>query len=447
MGDKLRKSHFLAASAIGLAAAIALTGCAGTGTTPSGGDSTLVVPTPQASDKTITVWNMNGDLSDATLAAINAKFTALTGAKVKLQEQQWDNIITKVTTALATSTPPDVIDLGNTQVPGYAANGGLLDLTPYKQDLEQGQTWLGGLEDPATVAGRLYGVPSFAGANAVLYNKTIWAAAGITTVPTTYEELTADLDKVKAANPAEDFSAFYYPGQQFYAAISFVWDAGGEIATEKDGNWTAGFSSPEAQQGLNDFKEFQNTYSSVASQTLDWDKPPQDQVFAEGKSSAFLVGSADIPQIQQINPAMTDDTLGTFPFPGKSGKAQPQLLVGSVWGVAAKSTNKDLALLWTKIASSPDIQNANVFGNDGWIPNSVEGIQAAQSGGQLPSLTASFFTAALNSKSTPAAANWPTIEVDRSVFQFFSTVASGAKSPKDAAKEIDDHINSVLNGN
>jgi N,N'-diacetylchitobiose transport system substrate-binding protein len=441
----LRKTRFFAASAIGLVAAITMTACAG-GVAPGGSTTPQVVPTPQAAGKSITVWNMNGDLTAETLATINAKFTELTGATVVLQEQQWDNIITKVTTALATSTPPDVIDLGNTQVPGYAANGGLLDLTPYKEDLQQGQTWLGGLEDPATINGSLYGVPSFAGANAVLYNKEIWTAAGVTAAPTTYEELTADLDKIKAANPAEDFSAFYYPGQQFYAAMSFVWDAGGDIATDDNGVWKAGFSSAESQQGLNDFKEFQNTYSSTASQTLDFDKPPQNQVFAEGKSSAYMVGSYDILTVQQLNPAMTDETLGTFPFPGKSGELQPQLLVGSVWGIAAKSTNKDLALLWTKIASSPEIQNANVFGNDGWIPNSVEGVEAAQSSGQLSDLTTSFFTAALNSRSTPAAANWPTIEVDRSVFQFFSSVASGAKSPKDAAAEIDAHIDSVLNG-
>ena len=48
----------------------------------------------------------------------------------------------------------------------------------------------------------------------------------------TLDELYADLDKVKAAN-ADDpsFSAFYMPGKNWYAAMSFVYGAGGTTNT------------------------------------------------------------------------------------------------------------------------------------------------------------------------------------------------------------------------
>jgi N,N'-diacetylchitobiose transport system substrate-binding protein len=440
----MHKTHLAAVGAIGLSLAMALTGCSGNGTPAEAGGGSGVVPTPKASGETLTVWAMNGDLSEDVLGAINAEFTKLTGAKVKVQTQDWVGITTKVTTALATSTPPDVIDLGNTQVAGYAANGGLLDLTSYKEDLQQGQSWLGGLEEPATIAGQLYGVPSFAGARAVIYNKTLWKAAGVTETPKTYDELTAALDKVKAADAASDFSAFYYPGQYWYGGIQWIWDAGGDIATEADKKWTSGFGSPAAQTGLSDFKAFQAQYSSVASQTLDTDKPDQDQIFADGKTSAILGNSWEISVIQKANPKLTDDDLGTFPFPGKSGNTQPVMLAGSVWGIATKTQHKDLALLWAKIAASPDIQNDHVFGHDGWIPNSTEGIDAAQTKG-VPPLAAGFFAAATNSKATPAAANWATIEGERSIHQFFQSIASGAKTPADAAKGFDDHLDSVLN--
>ena len=121
------------------------------------------------------------------------------------------------------------------------------------------------------------------------------------------------------------------------------------------------------------------------------------------------------------------------------------MIGGSDWGIAAKSQNQKLALAWTKIAASPDIQNNYVFAKDGWIPNSVEYVKAAQKTGLSP-LIAGFFAAALNSKSTPAAANWPTIEGDLSINTFFSSIVLGTKSPADAAKGFDSHINSVLNG-
>ncbi len=427
------------------AALLVLAGCSSTGNagTPT---SASTIGGVDGTGKTLTVWTMSGDLSDATLKAINDEFTKETGAQVDLETQQWDGIVSKVTTALATSTPPDVVDLGNTQVPSFAASGGLLDLTQYQSELAQGQTWIGGLADPATVDGKLYAVPSFAGDRAVIYNKTAWAAAGITAAPTTYQELTADLDKLKAANTASDYSAFYLPGKYWYDAVQWVWDAGGDIATQgSDGKWTAGFADAKAQKGLNDFKTFQNAYSIPSSQTLNSTAPDpdQDQVFSDGKTDAILANSWEIGVIEKNNPAITDADLGSFPFPGTSGQAQPVMLGGSDWGIAAKSQNQQLALVWAKIAASPDIQSKYVYGTDGWIPNSKEGIAAAQS--TLKPLQSGFFTAALSSKSTPASADWATIEGDNSITDFFAAVASGSKSTSDAAADFDSHIESTLN--
>ena len=195
----MRMTRHTAVAALGLTAALALTACSSAGTAGGGSsDGPQTVPTTKGDGETLTVWVMTGDYTDETIAAINDEFTAQTGAKVDVQTQQWDGITTKISTALATSTPPDVLDLGNTQVASYAANGALLDLTPYRDDLKQGQTWLTGLEEPATVDDSLYAVPGFAGARAVIYNKTMWAQAGITEAPTTYDELTADLDALKA---------------------------------------------------------------------------------------------------------------------------------------------------------------------------------------------------------------------------------------------------------
>ncbi|ROQ37486.1 N,N'-diacetylchitobiose transport system substrate-binding protein [Frondihabitans sp. PhB188] len=440
----MRISKIAAVGALSLAAVVALSACSSSGNAGTSGGGTQSVPTTKGDGKTLKVWVMTGDYTDATIAEINKEFTAKTGAKVDVQIQQWDGITTKISTALATSTPPDVMDLGNTQVASYAANGALLDLTPYKKDLAQGQTWLTGLSEPATVDGKLYGLPGFAGARAVIYNKTTWAKAGVTDAPTTYDELTADLDKVAAANKStSDFSPFYLPGQQWYAGMQFVWDAGGEIATEKDGKWTAGLGDSKAQQGLADFKEFQNAYSSKASRTLDTDSPDFTQIFADGKTSAILSTNGYVDLVKKANPKLKDSDIGTFPFPGKSGKTQPVMLGGSDWGIAAKSKNTDLALQWAKIAASPSVQSKWVYGNDGWIPNSTDGIKAADS--TLSDIDKGFFNAALNSKATPASGEWAGLEGDKSINQLFSAVASGSKTPESAASSFDTAADKTLN--
>ena len=430
----------LGAIALGLGAILALSACSGTSPAKPAAAAT------DGTGKTITVWVMQDDLTDATINAINDAFTKKTGASVNVELQQWDSINTKMTTSLASSNSPDVVDLGNTDVPLFAASGGLLDLTDQREDLEQGQTWLAGLVKPAEVDGHLYAVPSFGSARAVIYNKKIWAAAGVTTVPTTYPELTAALDKVKAANPSPDFSAFYLPGQNWYAGVPFVWDANGQIAEQKDSTWSGAFETADSVKGLEEFKKFQNTYSSVASQTLFTKTPSQNQVFADGQASAQLGSQSFVKQALTLNPALTADDIGTFPFPGVSGKNQPAVILGSDWGVAAHSSNPDLATEWVKIAASPEIQEKFIFGTDGWIPNSEEGIKKAEASG-LSEDAKAFFTAALRSDSTPASGGWATIEGDSSMQQFFQSVATGSSSVKDAAKAFDEHLTTALNKN
>jgi N,N'-diacetylchitobiose transport system substrate-binding protein len=432
--------------AASLAAAIVLSGCAGSagGTGRSSADEPLPVPTITSSDETITVWSMNGDYSAETLDAINAKFTEVTGAEVTLEIQEWEGITTKVPTALSTSNPPDVLDLGNTQIPGFAANGGLMNLTPYKEDLQQGRTWLAGLEDPATVDGELYGVPGFGGGRAVVYNKKVWKAAGVTDVPATYDELTAALDTVRASNTASDFAPFYLPGQNWYAGVQWIWDAGGEIATQSGDVWESALDSAEAQQGLEDFKEFQNKYSTKASQTVDTKTPSQQQLFADGKAGAIFDVASAVDKIIEANPRLSRDDLGSFPFPGKHGELQPVRLGGSDWSIAAKSQNKDLALVWIKIATSSEIQKDYVYGKDGWIPNNVEDLNTVRESGMDP-LTAGFFEGVESSQTTPVSPNWPTIEGDRSVYEFFQAVVTGSKSPERAAQDFGAHLESVLN--
>ncbi|MFC9331822.1 extracellular solute-binding protein [Kitasatospora sp. NPDC057015] len=431
------------ATVLALAVAVALSACSTSGTATSAATTPQAVATAKGEGKTLTLWVMDGDYSEPSLQAINDAFTQQTGAKVDVQVQAWDGITTKVTTALATSNPPDVLDLGNTQVASFAASGGLKDLTPYAADLQQGQTWLAGLVDPATVDDKLYAVPGFAGARAVIYNKTMWAKAGVDRAPTTFNELTDDLTKVKAANPDADFSPLYLPGQNWIAGMQFVWDAGGDIATQDGSKWIAGFGSDKAQAGLADFKAFQNQFSAAASRTVDTSNPDQVQIFADGKASAIITTGGFIGRIQKANPQLTDADLGTFPLPGKSGKAQPVMLGGSDWGIAAHGANADLALQWTKIAAGPDIQSKWVVGHEGFIPNSIEGIKAATA--SISDLDKAFFDAALNSRATPANPNWTQLEANKDINNLFVAVASGSQSTQEAASTFDSTANKTLN--
>lgn len=420
------------AAALALSGLLVLAGCSGAaGSAGAGG-------------REITVWVMDGDYTMDTINAINAEFSKQTGATARVERQSWDGITTKLTTALSTAAPPDVLDLGNTQVASLGASGGLLDLTDDREEFAQGQTWLEGLEAPATIDGRLYAVPGFAGARAVIYNKTVWAEAGVTEPPTTFAEFTAALDTVRSVSNAPDFSPIYLPGQYWYVGLQFVWDAGGSIASSEGGRWTGNLESPASLQGLQNFKNFQNTYSTPASRTLDTDRPEQQQVLADGKTTAIVATNVYLGKVLDANPDLEESDLGTFPLPGADGP-QPVLLGGSDWGIAAKTRNAELAKAWVKIAASPKIQQDWVFATDGWIPNSVEATEAARA--TVPEVQRAFFTAALNSKAPPASEYWVDMESTRAVNDLFSQVASGSRTVPQAAATFDARIAETLNQN
>lgn len=426
----------LAPLALGVALALGAAACSSS----SGTSAPAAAGPSSGAGRTLTVWYMDGDLSSQAQAAVNAAFEKATDAKVTVQIQEWDDINTKISTALAQDNPPDVLEIGNTDVPLFAATGALSDITAHVADLDGGQTWLPGLVGPATVDGKVYAAPLFAGNRAVIYNKKIWSAAGVTAPPTSFAELTGDLDKIKAANPSPAFSAFYFPGEYWYGALQFVWDAGGQLAAKSGGTWSGGLESAAAQQGLTAWKNFQNTYSTAASRGVDTKSPDQAALFADGKAAAIL--DTSVNTVLKDNPALKDQ-IGVFPLPGAaSGTTQPVFLGGSDLAIAAKSRNQDLALAYLKAATSTDVQTGAIVGIDGWTPVSTQLID--QSAAKQSDTERGFASAAKNSVATPATPGWATIESDKSINGFFADVATGRKSVAQAAKDFDAHLTQAL---
>ena len=204
--------------------------------------------------KTITVW-LQSDAQKgwpAVVSQATTRFEAATGAKVKVQWQQWSNYTTKLDSTFAGKTGiPDVVELGNTQTASYIAGGAFTDLSAAKSQFANSATWLTGLTQSGTSSdGKLEAIPYYAGSRVVIYRKDLWTKAGVTSVPTTLAALNADLAKVKAANAKDPrFSAFYMPGKYWYAAMSFVYGAGGQIATMSGGKWTGTLDSASGPEG------------------------------------------------------------------------------------------------------------------------------------------------------------------------------------------------------
>ena len=153
--------------------------------------------------------------------------------------RQWDTHLQKFDATLAGGNGPDVIEMGNTEMTKYMAAGAFADITADKSKFPNSSTWLKGLKDSATYNGKLFGVPYYAGSRVVIYRTDHFKKVGITKAPTSLSQFVADGKKLQAKYGAKDktFSAFYVAGPDWYSALAYVYDYGGQIATTSKGKW------------------------------------------------------------------------------------------------------------------------------------------------------------------------------------------------------------------
>src|SRR5262249_30978408 len=153
------------------------------------------------------------------------------------------------------------IEMGNTEMTKYMAAGAFADLTADKTKFPNSSTWIKGLEGSATYGGKLMGVPYYGGSRIVVYRTDYFKKAGITEPPTSLAQLTADGQKLMTTyGNDKKFLAFYVAGPDWYSAMAFVYDFGGQIATQSGTQWTGTLDQPKAIAGLTAYK---NTFLAL----------------------------------------------------------------------------------------------------------------------------------------------------------------------------------------
>jgi len=432
----------IAGAAVVASTVLLTAACSSSGNSSSGGGGGAV-PSTDGHGKTVTVW-LQADAQNGWPEVVNQanqRFEQQTGAKVNVQWQQWSNYTTKLDSTFAGSTAiPDVVELGNTQTSSYIAGGAFADLTGAKGQFENSSTWLQGLSESGTsVDGKLQAIPYYAGSRVVIYRKDLWTKAGVMTPPKTLNELYADLDKVKAANSGDsNFSAFYMPGKYWYAAMSFVYGAGGSIATQSGGSWTAKLESAQSVQGLKNWQKV-TTYS-VGGATKD--EADQDAVMAQGHVAAILgngweLGAVTAPDTG--NPKLAK-VLSTFPMPGTgAGNYTPSFPGGSDLAVPQKASNKDLGAEWIKVFT--DTKSQTMLAKYA-IPNTTSLLHVYEGQSQANQSTGE---AAKKTWFVPNTPNWANVESANVLQNALESIATGKSSVEDAAKSADGQIEKILN--
>ena len=199
----------------------------------------------------------------------------------------WNDIYTVVNTRVANGEAPDLLNID--VFADYVADDLLLPVEDWVSDETYAKFYPAFLEQ-SVIDGTVWAVPDLASARALYYNKDILAAAGVE-VPTTWDELTAACEALKAYDPE------IYPwgvdmttdeGQACFAY--YIWNNGGDF-TDAEGNWT--LNSAENVEAIEYIVGLVNaglTNTDPATET----RYDNQDMFGAGKV-AMMIGPNSIP--------------------------------------------------------------------------------------------------------------------------------------------------------
>ena len=134
---------------------------------------------------------------DPPPASVLDEFTKQTGIKVKWSNIDWDSLQTKIAAAAAAKTYfADATDVDWSRVGQLGRLGWFYPMENYldTKSLKTSMPQITSFTD----AGNVVGIPFDASFTSTTVNKAIFAKAGITTMPTTMDEYTSDLKKIKS---------------------------------------------------------------------------------------------------------------------------------------------------------------------------------------------------------------------------------------------------------
>ncbi|MFD4910167.1 extracellular solute-binding protein [Kitasatospora purpeofusca] len=301
-------------------AALTLTSCGSGGSSGSdGGKVTLKLVAADYGDK---ASNSSKGYWDGVAAAFTSAHPDI---KVDVQVINWNDIDSQVKTMIQSGNVPDVLQTG-----GYADK--VADDLLYKaEDVLSTATranLIATFADAGKVKDTQYGIPFVSSARAFFYNKALFQQAGIAQPPTTWDELKADAEKIRAKVPG--VTPYALPlGPEEAQGESMIWELGnGGGHTDRSGAYTVDspanvetFSWLKAnlvQPGL--------TYANPATT----DRKTAFADFAAGKT-AMLNGHPSL--ISMSTEGKVD--YGVAPIPGKAGPLKSTLGVAD-WTMAFK---------------------------------------------------------------------------------------------------------------
>ena len=313
-------------SAAGGTSAAAPATSAGSAAATSGGTASSAAPATSAATAgkpvTLTWWhNATTDPGKSYFQGIANEYTkAHPNVTIKILPIQNEQLDTKLSLGLESGDPPSIIQTnGGGKLKSYVKAGKIQDLTAATKP------WISSIGATGSgwqVDNKVYGIPFSSGVVGFWYNKDKFAKAGITTPPTTWTDLIADVGKLKAAGitpiaiGAKDKwpVAFYWDYLAIRECAKAVLQTAASTSKVDDPCWTK--AGVDFQQLIN-AKPFQTGFLGTPAQT---GAGSSAGLVANNKAAMELMGHWDPGVFSGLTSNKDfEKNIGWFPFPNLPG--------------------------------------------------------------------------------------------------------------------------------
>ncbi|MFC3572245.1 ABC transporter substrate-binding protein [Streptomyces yaanensis] len=416
----MRSIRAAAVGAVTMSLALAASACGGGSSTGGGSND---------SPKTLTYWASNQgasiEVDKKVLQPELDKFEKQTGIKVKLEVVPWSDLLNRILTATTSGQGPDVLNIGNTWSASLQATGALLpwDAENFGKiggkdrfvDSALGSTGAQG-KDPAAV-------PLYSMAYALYYNKKMFADAGLSKPPATWDELIADGKKISTGGKWGLGAEGSNLSENIHHAFVFGKQHGADFFTS-DGK--PDFTSEKAVAAIKQYVDLMATDKIIAPGNAEYAQNQSLSDFAKGKTAMVLWQTASATL---KNLGMKDDDWGVAPVPVPSGTPGTgtnvnSMVAGINLAVFKNTRNRDGATKFVKFMTSDDEQKLlnTAYG-------SIPPVRSAQSDAAFnsPATTVLKDTLAKSAAALPQVADESQFEttVGTAVKELFADAAAG----------------------
>ncbi|MFF7067487.1 extracellular solute-binding protein [Streptomyces pseudovenezuelae] len=265
---------------------------------------------------TITWWDTSNATNEApTYKALIKDFEAANkNIKVKYVNVQFDQAQNKFDTAAGASGAPDVLRSEVGWTPAFAKKGYFLPLDGTEALADQAK-FKSNLIEQAKYDGKTYGVPLVTDTLALVYNKQLFAKAGVE-APKTWDDLKTAAATIKAKTGVDG----YWGSTQAYYAQSFLYGEGTDTVDASAKKITV--NSAAAKKGYGTWLSlFSGKGLHKADTTADAYAHIQD-AFVNGKVAAIVQGPWEITNFYKGSAFTDKSNLGIATVPaGSTGKA------------------------------------------------------------------------------------------------------------------------------